>query len=88
LSIVIGAAFILMMANFLGGPGTIGAAEKCVKATKAPMMFKMDVPKGCYVAGWLGYGQTASLVFTEPGTYKYDVEFKVGGKTSGTIVVK
>lgn len=62
--------------------------EKCVKATKSPMGFKMDVPSGCYIAGAFAYGQTASLVFTEPGTYKYDIEFKVGGKTSGTIVVK
>ena len=62
--------------------------EKCVRATKAPVGFKMDVPKGCYIASWLGYGETASLVFTQPGTYSYDVEFKVGGKNSGTIIVK
>jgi plastocyanin len=48
----------------------------------------MDVPSGCYVAGWMNYGQTASLMFTEPGTYAYQVDFKVGGNTSGTIVVK
>lgn len=48
----------------------------------------MDVLKGCYVAGWPDCGRTASLVFAEPGTYKYDVEFKPGGKTSGAIVVK
>ncbi len=62
--------------------------EKCIRATKTPVGFKMDVPKGCYIAGWLKYGETVSLVFTQPGTYSYDVEFKVGGKNKGTIVVK
>jgi hypothetical protein len=62
--------------------------EKCVRATKAPVGFKMDVPSGCYLAEWLSYGQTASLVFAEPGTYNYEVQFKVGGKNTGTIVVK
>ena len=62
--------------------------EKCVRATKAPVGFKMDVPSGCYLAEWLSYGQTASLVFAEPGTYNYEVQFKVGGKNTGTIIVK
>lgn len=62
--------------------------EKCVRATKTPVGFKMDVPSGCYIASWLSYGQTASLVFTEVGTYKYEIQFKVGGKNSGTIIVK
>lgn len=62
--------------------------EKCVRATKAPVGFKMDVPSGCYLAEWLSYGQTASLVFAEPGAYNYEVQFKVGGKNSGTIIVK
>ncbi len=62
--------------------------EKCLRSTKAPVGFKMDVPSGCYMAGIMGYGQTASLVFQEPGTYNYEVEFKVGGKNQGTIVVK
>ena len=57
--------------------------EKCIRATKAPVGFKMDVPSGCYIGGELSYGQTASLVFGEPGTYKYEVQFKVGGKNSG-----
>jgi hypothetical protein len=48
----------------------------------------MDYPTGCYVAGWFSYGQTASLMFTEPGTYNYEVQFKTGGKIGGTIIVK
>jgi hypothetical protein len=62
--------------------------EKCLRSTKAPVGFKMDAPSGCYIAGYLGYGQTSSLVFQEPGNYNYEVEFKVGGKTSGAVVVK
>jgi len=62
--------------------------EKCVRATKTPVGFKMDVPTGCYLAGWLSYGQTSSLVFTEAGTYEYEVHFKVGGSNRGTIIVK
>ncbi len=62
--------------------------EKCVRATKAPVGFKMDVPSGCYLGGWMSYGETASLMFVQPGTYKYEVQFKVGGKNSGTILVK
>jgi plastocyanin len=62
--------------------------EKCVRVTKAPAGFKMDVPSSCYMAGWLSYGQTASLVFAEPGTYSYEIQYKVGGKNSGTIIVK
>jgi plastocyanin len=62
--------------------------EKCVRATKTPVGFKMDVPTGCYLAGWLSYGQTSSLVFTETGTYDYEVQFKVGGSNRGAIIVK
>jgi plastocyanin len=62
--------------------------EKCIRATKSPVGFKMDVPTGCYLAGWMSYGQTASLVFAEPGSYNYEVQFKSGGKNTGTIVVK
>ncbi len=62
--------------------------EKCVRVTQSPVGFKMDVPTGCYLAGWLSYGQTASLVFAEPGTYDYEVQFKVGGANRGTIIVE
>jgi len=62
--------------------------EKCARMTKAPVGFKMDVPSGCYITGWLEFGETASLRFTEPGTCNYEVQYKEGGKNSGTIVVK
>ena len=62
--------------------------EKCVQMTKAPVGFAMDVASGCYVTGELRYGETSSLMFTEPGTYNYEVQSKVGGKESGTIIVE
>ena len=62
--------------------------EKCARTTKAAVGFRMDYPSGCYVAGSFNYGQTASLMFTEPGTYNYEVQFKAGGQISGTIIVK
>jgi plastocyanin len=62
--------------------------EKCARTTKAPVGFRMDYPSGCYVAGSFSYGQTASLMFAELGTYNYEVQFKEGGKISGTIIVK
>jgi plastocyanin len=67
---------------------TFKEGQKCVRATKSPVGFAMDASKGCYVAGWLGRGQTASLMFSDPGTYDYQVDFKVGGNIKGTIVVK
>jgi len=62
--------------------------ERCARTTKAPVGFKMDYPSGCYLAGSFTYGETASLMFQEPGNYDYEVQFKGGGKLSGTIVVK
>ena len=62
--------------------------ERCARSTKAPVRFRMDYPSGCYVAGSFSYGETASLMFPEPGTYDYEVQFKEGGKISGTIIVK
>lgn len=82
--------------NFNDSPGSLNQeiilsfklGEKCIKSTRSPVGFKMDTPSGCYIAGWFDYGQTSSLVFAEPGTYSYEVQFKAGGKNSGTIVVK
>jgi plastocyanin len=81
--------------NFTGGAAQpqdvkliFKEGEKCIKATKSPTLFKLDVPSGCFIAGAMGYGQVASLIFTEPGTYKYEIEFKAGGKNSGAVIVK
>jgi hypothetical protein len=54
--------------------------------------FKMKEANSCFEAGWLRPGETSSLVFKKPGTYKYDIQFRFGkelrGKTEGTVTVK
>ena len=60
---------------------------KCLKAVKKPTLFKMDEPSACLISQILKYGETVYLVFTEPGTYVYDINFKTGGTTSASIVV-
>lgn len=66
-------------------------------ATESPSGFK--AVEGCYFTDFLHYGQTVSLNFKEPGTFKYQLEIpgeKKGdgwgsqGKIirEGTIVVK
>lgn len=62
--------------------------KKCIKTTQSPVGFKMDSSSWCYVAGWLGFGETSSLMFVEPGTYDYTVQFKAGGENSGKIIVQ
>ena len=71
--------------------------KKCSDMTKAPIRFKPDF-SGCYLTDFLGFGETASLVFAETGRFDYEVEFKtVGGlygagggttKKLGSIIVK
>ena len=65
--------------------------KQCLIGTKAPKGFKMD-DKDCWNGGFLSYGETASMVFVKPGTYKYDIQIwqgkKIKDKNSGTIVVK
>ena len=60
--------------------------EQCMKVTESAAGFKLE--NGCYATGWLQRGTTVSLVFTEPGTYEYQVEWESGKVTeTGRIVV-
>jgi hypothetical protein len=62
--------------------------QKCSDLTKAAVGFKMD-PSGCYLTEYLNYGGTASLLFPEPGTFIYEVEYAGEAKPyRGTIIVK
>jgi plastocyanin len=71
--------------------------KRCADATKSPVRFKPDF-SGCYLTDYLGFGETSSLVFSEPGAYRYEVEFRKSGgglygaggltKISGSILVK
>ncbi len=62
--------------------------EKCLKAAKTPLDFKMNLPTKCLISQVLQYGQTVSIVFTEPGTYDYDINFSDGGEANASIVVR
>ena len=62
--------------------------EKCLSATESQKGFKLDRASSCFIAQELKYGDTVSLVFAKPGTYAYDIMFKVGGSTTGTIIVE
>ncbi len=55
--------------------------KKCEAVTKASTRFKPDF-SGCFLTDYLGFGETSSLVFVEPGTFTYEVEF---GRTSGGL---
>ncbi|MBI5582822.1 MAG: hypothetical protein HY892_03265 [Deltaproteobacteria bacterium] len=69
-------------------------ATKCIiNEVKASVGFKMEKATDCFVAGWIRPGETASLVFAKPGTYKYKIKFKFGKDVrdvagEGTVVVK
>ena len=64
------------------------AGESCLKASYAAVGFDLDQNK-CLTTGWLKYGQTATVGFTQSGTYNFDVYFKEGGPSiNGTITVK
>ncbi len=57
--------------------------KKCAEVTQAPVGFKADF-SGCYLTNYLGFGETSSLIFVEPGKYDYDIEFrKTGGGLYG-----
>lgn len=70
--------------------------QKCLAMTKSPVGFKMDA-KGCYVTEYLDFGRTSSLLFTDAGTFKYEIELqgagsqpvqRIGFERSGTIIVE
>jgi hypothetical protein len=59
----------------------------CTLSIKARTGFQHD-DSGCFSTKPLNYGETASLVFSEPGFFKYVIEFKSGQKLKGTVEVK
>jgi hypothetical protein len=57
--------------------------KKCLDATTGQSGFdlKEKYPKvdtACYVTNWIPMGSTSSLTFTEPGVYKFAVEWGTG----------
>ena len=45
----------------------------CADKTQSPISFRLTPGLGCYVTNFLTQGETSSLRFMEPGTYKYDI---------------
>jgi len=58
--------------------------KQCVDMTQAPVGFKLDTVKNCYVTDWIPLGGTSSLMFKDKGTYKYRVEATGGIKVKQT----
>ena len=62
--------------------------QKCIEATVPSGVFTLEPASKCFISQALGYGQTVSLVFNKPGTYKYHIKSTVGPEQTGQIVVK
>ncbi len=63
--------------------------SKCIDAIQSPVVgFALEPKSGCFTSKALGYGDTASLVFTRPGVYAYKLESKTGTTQEGQVLVK
>ena len=62
--------------------------EKCQKMTRSPSGFTLDEAMNCYITEYIPLGGTSSLVFSEAGTYEYEVETADGMKKTGRIIVR
>ncbi len=68
---------------------TFREGKKCDDATEAASGFGLDA-ENCYVTSWVPMGGTSSLIFSEKGTYPYEVQQKGKGAKhmrTGKIVV-
>jgi hypothetical protein len=50
---------------------------KCMKGVQMSVGFAMD-PKMCFASGWLRRLETATIVFSTPGVYNYEIRFESG----------
>jgi plastocyanin len=51
--------------------------------------WKLDEAKDCFVTSFITEGQTSSLIFSQPGTYKYEVQVAGKGQpVTGQLVVE
>jgi plastocyanin len=63
--------------------------RQCSLSIRAKVGFNLlEKPAGCFGSSPLEYGETASLTFSQPGTYKYVIEYVNGQKVDATITVK
>ena len=60
-------------------------AKQCILATDAATgfkEFKLETGEACYYSDKLSHGKTASLLWTEPGIYKYTIETPTETRTA------
>ena len=75
--------------NWVPGEISINFQEDgktCANATDAPIGFRMNEPKNCYLTELISTGATSSLRFNEPGTFNYVVQIpgaKKGDSATG-----
>ena len=62
--------------------------KTCQNLTDAPVGFKIDAAKDCYVTDYIPFGGTSSLRFVEKGVFKYTVEAAGGVKGAARIEVQ
>lgn len=58
-----------------------------MEATRAPAGFRVDA-MNCYVTDYIPLGGTGSLMFTNRGTFDYEVEAPGADTKRGRITVK
>jgi hypothetical protein len=54
------------------------AGEHCQKGVQSSLGFAVD-KKQCFASGWLRPAETATIVFSTPGVYIYEIQFGDGG---------
>jgi hypothetical protein len=59
------------------------SGKSCIRSTESPSGFKEL--EGCYLTEFLPRGKSASLVFKNPGAYKYQVEIPDKSKTRAGV---
>jgi len=67
---------------------TFPHGKECLIGIKSKVGFDMEDATGCLVTGWMKYQGTASVVFSQPGTYAYQIDFEGGGSVKGSVIVK
>ena len=61
--------------------------EQCIIPTVPNDSFHPQKADGCFISEALSYGKTTSLVFVNPGTYKYKVISPDDGSVDGKVIV-
>ena len=89
ISVAKGDCVVWMNWNHVGEVAVVfNEYKKCIEGSESPVGFVLDEQKSCFVAQWIKYGETVSLVFNTPGKYDYEIVFNAGGSLKGSVTVK